>query len=431
MNASTHPVPPASRPWWQRPEEAMIIVAFVMRIAFMFFGNTYRFPATHNHFAFGFETGSIAGSIARGEGFSSPFGDPTGPTAWIGPVYPYLLAAVFRVFGLFSNTSAIVILSINSLFAAATCWPIYEIGKRVFGPRVGLIAGWAWAVVPYFFRWAITWVWDPPISAFLLACGALLALEIEDSSWRRWIGFGALAGFSALLNPALTTLFPLLFAWTVWKLHKLGIAAYRQAIVALVFMVVIISPWLVRNRVVLGKWVFLRDNAGFEFSLGNFPGSPGVPFAGAHPAVNPRIFGQYRDWGELTFVARKHEDAMRWVRSHPAEFVTLSLKRVKDFWDGSELNYEPPTDPWRPWMVALESAPALLGLLLAGVRRIRNIGPIALVLLAYPLPYYIVYTNPRYRHAIEPFLVILIGYFVVAMYDEVRSPAKRKQAAAA
>src|SRR3569833_527555 len=108
MNTPTRPAS-SERPWWQRQTEWKIIVAFLMRIAFMFWGNTYRFPATRNHFSFGFETGSIAGAIARGEGFSSPFGEPTGPTAWIGPIYPYLLAAIFRVFGLFSTTSAVVI----------------------------------------------------------------------------------------------------------------------------------------------------------------------------------------------------------------------------------------------------------------------------------------------------------------------------------
>lgn len=408
----------------------MIGAAFILRLAFMFGGHTYRFPDIHNHFSFGFETGSIAGAIARGEGFSSPFADPTGPTAWIGPIYPYLLAGIFRVFGLFTDTSAIVILSINSLFAALTCWPIYQIAKRVFDERVGLIAGWMWAVVPFFFRWAITWVWDPPISAFLLGCGVLLALRIEDANWRKWIGFGVLAGISALVNPALTTLFPLLFGWTVWKLRKTPAPAFQRAAVAFVLMVVVISPWLIRNRVVLGKWVFLRDNAGFEFSLGNFPGSPGVPFAGAHPAVNPRIFAQYRDWGELAFVQKKHDEAMRWVHSHPQDFLLLSLKRVKDFWDGAELNYEPPSDPWRPWMVMLESAPALLGLILAAVRRTKYLAPVAMVLLVYPLPYYIVYTNPRYRHAIEPFLVILIGYFAVAMFDEFRSGSTRRVNAA-
>jgi hypothetical protein len=66
------------------------------------------------------------------------------------------------------------------------------------------------------------------------------------------------------------------------------------------------------------------------------------------------------------------------------------------------------------------SALALAGLVVAGVRRIPKIGPIVLMLLAYPLPYYIVYTNPRYRHAIEPLLAILIGYFVVSVWERVR-----------
>ncbi|HEX6880912.1 MAG TPA: glycosyltransferase family 39 protein [Terriglobales bacterium] len=404
------------RPWWTRQLTLMIVAAFVMRLLFMLAGRTYIFSDIHNHFGFGFETGSIAGAIARGEGFSSPFGEPTGPTAWSGPIYPYLLAGLFQVFGLFSNTSAIVILAVNSLFAALTCWPIYRIGSYVFGRRVGLLAGWMWALVPFFYRWAITWVWDPPVSAFLLGWGALIALEIEDASWKRWLGFGALGGIAALVNPALSTLFPLLILWAVWKLRK-QINALPQAIGALAIMAVLISPWLIRNRIVLGEWVYLRDNAGFEFSLGNFAGSPGVPWSGAHPAVNRRVFEQYKEMGELAFIEKKHQNAMNWVHQHPGDFLMLSLKRVKDFWDGSELNYEPLTDPWRPWMVMLESAPALLGLLIACVRRVRLLGPIALVLLVYPLPYYIVYTNPRYRHAIEPFLVILISYFVFAAWD--------------
>ena len=141
----------------ERPE-AMIVAALAMRIAFLLVWQTYRFPEAPNHFGFGFETGSIAGAIARGEGFSSPFGVPnTGPTAWLAPLYPYLLAGVFKVFGLFSTPSAIAILTINSLFAAFTCWPIFRIADRIFGRTVALISGWTWAVVPFFFRWAITW----------------------------------------------------------------------------------------------------------------------------------------------------------------------------------------------------------------------------------------------------------------------------------
>ncbi len=409
---------PHSTAPWRRPEVLLSILAFGLRVAYMLAERTYEFSSTHNHFAFGFETGSIAGAIARGEGFSSPFGMPSGPTAWIGPVYPYLLAGIFKVFGLFSTESAIAILTVNCLFGGLTCWVIFRLSDEIFGRRVALLAATMWAVVPFFYRWAITWVWDPPVSAFLLTLGVLLVIRTETTHWKHWAGLGALAGVSALVNPALTTLFPVLFAWCAWKLRRKGTSAYSAPVVAVLVMVVCISPWLLRNRAVFGQWVFLRSNAGFEFSLGNFAGSPGIAYKGKHPVVNPRVFEQYRQMGEIAFNKAKTAEAMQWVRAHPMDFARLSLKRVADFWDGAALNHEPLQDPWRPWMVTLESAPALLGLLLVLLRRVRNTGPIVLMLLIYPLPYYVVYTNPRYRHAIEPLMVVLIGYFLVTVWEE-------------
>src|SRR6187399_1135408 len=41
----------------------------------------------------------VARALADGRGFSDPFGEATGPTAWMPPVFPMLLAALLRVFG--------------------------------------------------------------------------------------------------------------------------------------------------------------------------------------------------------------------------------------------------------------------------------------------------------------------------------------------
>ncbi len=98
---------------------------------------TLPFAPPHFHFGFGMvrfaETGAIARSIAEGHGFSSPFGGLTGPTAWIAPVYPYMLALLFKIFGVFTSTSAIAILTLNSFFSALTCIPIYLIAERTVG----------------------------------------------------------------------------------------------------------------------------------------------------------------------------------------------------------------------------------------------------------------------------------------------------------
>ena len=59
----------------------------------------------------GIEMGLLADSLVHGLGYSSPFGVPTGPTAFIAPGYPTLIAAVFLLFGSYSYVSAIVIMS--------------------------------------------------------------------------------------------------------------------------------------------------------------------------------------------------------------------------------------------------------------------------------------------------------------------------------
>ncbi len=107
---------------WRSACLGMVAVAFVLRVGLMLFGMV-RFA----------ETGAIARSIAEGHGFSSPFGGLTGPTAWIAPVYPYMLALLFKIFGVFTSTSAIAILTLNSFFSALTCIPIYLIAERTVG----------------------------------------------------------------------------------------------------------------------------------------------------------------------------------------------------------------------------------------------------------------------------------------------------------
>ena len=93
----------ASLPW-------IVGIAFALRVCWIVIGHTYRFKSTDNNFSFGWEMGRIGASIASGHGFSNPFGPPTGPTAWEPPLYPYLIAGVFHVFGIYSKASAFVLL---------------------------------------------------------------------------------------------------------------------------------------------------------------------------------------------------------------------------------------------------------------------------------------------------------------------------------
>src|SRR6266705_4018271 len=121
-----------SRPNFSRSPAFIVIVALILRLAVIGLGHTYRITPRRDHFQFGWEMGRIARSIAIGQGFSSPTDFPTGPTAWAPPLYPYLMAGVFKVLGVYSSSSAAMILAINSIFSALTCLTLYHIAIRFF-----------------------------------------------------------------------------------------------------------------------------------------------------------------------------------------------------------------------------------------------------------------------------------------------------------
>jgi hypothetical protein len=401
---------------------AVVAVAFLVRIGLMVAFRTWAFADARGHYAFGYETGSIAASLARGFGFSSPFGAglQTGPTAWVAPIFPAMVALIFKLFGVYSPLSAIVTLTINSVFSALTCLPIYAIGRRAFGARSATWGAWIWAVVPFYTRWPITWVWETALAALLLSVLFLMTIRLESPAWQPWLCLGATWGFSALAAPSLLGFLPFSFLYPAWKLRAdWKRVSSRLACTGLLFLVVI-APWMARNYAVFHRPVFLRGNYWFEFSLGNFHGAGGAAWSGAHPASNPVYFRRYAEIGEVAFVAERKAVAFRFVKEHKGEFILLTLKRVKDFWDGSELAYEPP-DPFSPWMMLTNSALMAGGLWLAFRRGVNLAVVFAGLFVLYPIPYYLTYTNQRYRHPIEPMMVVLTGFLLAEGWQMLRS----------
>src|SRR5947209_7151117 len=120
-------------------------VALTVRILYMTLAHTWRIRPYDDHFGFAWEAGRIARSLVEGHGYANPFRGLTGPTAWLPPVYPLILAGVFKIFGVYTPLSAWVILAINCVFSAATALAIWEIGLRCFSRANAVYAAWIWA----------------------------------------------------------------------------------------------------------------------------------------------------------------------------------------------------------------------------------------------------------------------------------------------
>src|SRR3984957_14587489 len=170
-------------------------IALILRVGWIIVGHTYKFKTTDDNFSFGWEMGRIGAALASGRGFSSPFGPPTGPTAWEPPLDPYLTAGAFLVFGIYSKASAFVLLTLNSIFSALTCIPIFLIARRIFSERVAMVPAWAWALLPNIIFWCTRAIWETSLAALLLTTIVWLTLTLEDrDGWIPWFQFGLLWG---------------------------------------------------------------------------------------------------------------------------------------------------------------------------------------------------------------------------------------------
>jgi 4-amino-4-deoxy-L-arabinose transferase-like glycosyltransferase len=404
----------------------LLICGFILRFGFVLWKKTYVYRPP-SFFPFGPEVCSIAEHIARGQGFSSPFFKDTGPTTWIAPVYPYLVALVFRLFGIYSVASALVMLGIQCFVAAATGIIIHALGRRTFGPQVAFCAAWIWTLSPFFFRWPVSWIWDFPASAFLLCAACIVAIDLAEKNKRRhWLALGAIWAVIALTNPALLGVMPFAFLYPLYVNYRAGRPWFRSLALSVVVFAVLVSPWLIRNEVVLGRPVFFRSNFWFEFHLGNYHYSNGLGFAGKHPILNPMEFQKYKELGELGYMEHSKQEALKFVREYPAEFRELTLHRTWWFWDGTPLLYQA-WEWWKPWQFWPLSVGGWLGLLFVLTRRPRGWLLFVSALAVYPIPYYFVYPVAKYRHAIEPELLLLSVYLVFVLWGEIRAIANRKE----
>ncbi len=353
------------------------------------------------------EAAAIARSLALGHGFSSAFHDTSAPTAWLAPGYPAILAVIFRVFGIYSRASAVVVVGFNILFSAATAVVVLRIAKRVFDPTVALLAGWVWAACPYEAIMPLL-PWETSLSALLLSLGFLLLLRLEDAEdIRPWLLAGLFWGLAALVNPALVAPVPFLVAYECWRQPRAGSQSWRPALAFVAVFVAVLTPWTTRNYCTFGRLFFVRSNFGAEFFFGNLGFS-------SSPLGNSM---EYQWMGESAYVAQQGERAVGYVRQHPAEFVERTGGRILEFWSAPES---------AAFYAVSLSVLSWLGLGLALREQGARSMPFLIALVCYPLVYYLTYVLARQRHPIEPLMLVLSTHAARRMGQWAAMIAQRK-----
>jgi len=401
---------------------AIVVLAFALRATFLFVSFHGQPVPSASRYVVGAEVGSIAASLATDHGFSSPLGVDSGPTAWTTPVFPFLLAGLFKIFGIYTLRASIAIRLLDISFSAITCYPLFLLGRHLFDQVVGAVAGWFWALLPKAIFFSVMWVWDTSLSALVL-CVCLLATYsvAECPSARSWAGYGAFWGFSTLVNAAILSVFPGSLLFLVYRARRRGSRGLRLATFAALGFALALSPWIIRNQLVFHGKVLLRSNFGLELWLGNNPEVPTSWSWWLHPTESAKEKAEFLRVGEISYMKEKKTEAIEFIKAHPADTLRFQYHRFMETWTGFG---EPFLDIWSGAKPALRSELLLnysvtllmlAGLLLARRKFPAESLPLLNLIAFFPAVYYLTHTTPRYRHPIDPVITLLAAYAAVSM----------------
>lgn len=262
------------------------------------------------------------------------------------PVYPFLLAAIFRIFGVFTSASYWAAVAMNIVVHAVSCVVLYWAAEETFGRRAAWCAAMALGSFPLLFQ-PLVWLHilggGPEEPGLLIPPNMiwnthLLELTIVVLIWItlrkvHWAIYGAVWGVAALIDPVALSLAPVYFAWKFWRRDR-----WRSCGFAILTATLCVAPWLVRNYLVFHRPVFLRDGLGIELRVGNEPGNRGLWSANLHPDRNPYELKRYAAMGEVAYARADQKEAIAIILAHPGEFAKNTLLRIEYFWIGTPMS---------------------------------------------------------------------------------------------
>jgi hypothetical protein len=177
----------------------------------------------------------------------------------------------------------------------------------------------------------------------------------------------------------------------------------------------VLVPWTWRNYRQFHRLFFVRDNFGLELHVANNDlAEPSFALDSAkgflrivHPGASDAESRECQALGEAEYYRRRGAMALDWIRHHRARFLALTAARVRMFWfpDAED-------SPWYARSIAFVTISAILGMLCLGWRRDPIAVFFAAALFTYPLVYYVVLSDPRYRTPILWIPLLAGGYFL-------------------
>lgn len=388
-----------------------------------------------------YEHGEIAANLVGGRGFSMEFLGATGPTSQQAPVYPFVVAAAYLVGGVESPRSLLMLELVQALLGGVMVAGVMALAQQMAPGRVGIerCAGMIAALHPTLV-YCVTHVQVSCLAATSVVWSLVLARRVgERGHTRDAIATGAILAFMVLTDPILGLVAPALI-WSYWQASPRSRPSVRPLVWLGLAAFIGIAPWLIRNFVVHGEFVFVKSTFGYAFWQGNCRISQGTDKvvrpsvetvlnqrAAGLAGLNRSLWAARHEAGYIDDIALTAEDkrilgaksepersrtllrrAWADLRSDPGRYLRLCGRRFQYFWLFDETNPKTRNVYYRVSHLGLTLA-ACAGLVLMSSAMRRRLLPTLLVIGLVTLFHALTIVSARFHVPLEPLLCVFAG----------------------
>lgn len=353
------------------------------------------------------------------------------------PLYPHLVALLYRVFGV----SPWPVIVFQNLLGLLTGVVSYLFARRLFGATVALGAALLVVVYPtlIFFE-GETMITTLAVFLYTLAAYRLL-LAVHEPTARKVVVAGVVFGLAAITRP---TILPLVIIVPIALLAKHGLNSYKKAgaktLMFAAALMIPILPVTLTNLIKGGEPILISTQGGANFYIGNNKWADGITVDALGPLLR---VGPYRDniWTSSVDEAERrtgkkltqsevssfwYREAFKHVKNDPDRAMRLLVKKFYLFWHGQEIFNNRPVYfageySWLMkglvWKKIINFPSGILfplmflGLILAFVKRYDVTAP-ALFVLSFAVVVSVFFVCARFRQPIVP-LAIIFGVFAL------------------
>ncbi len=191
-------------------------------------------------------------------------GDPFQPTNFRTPGYPLFLALIYLIFHLF--VPAIFFGALISAFAAPM---VYLISHEIFSPldktiengyltgqaeKMAFVAGLLTAIAPMGLFLGVSILTEGVFTPLLLLAVYFFVRYLKAGSNVYLYGSSVLLALATLIRPIMFYFWPLAILFILYKEFNFSAKTFKKAVIFVVIFFIVLSPWLIRNKIVVNSW---------------------------------------------------------------------------------------------------------------------------------------------------------------------------------